>query len=270
MNLKKAIITLSTVPKKLNDYDRYGDRGIKSCILSLCEQTYTNYEIHFNIPMVYKLDGSEYVIPEWLNEFTQKYNHLKIFRTEDSGPITKIIYTLERITDPETILIVLDDDLVYHKDMVTEHVKNQTTYETCACGYDSLDLLEPYFRDVRDHFVTLVPVPLRGRVLQHYKSVSYKRRYFENDFWTDFLGKTTSDDILLSAYMGKQKIDKLVVPYEHEKKAESEEEWRRIAGVCTFPVLRHTAHDPGLGCSEPKLGPKFFTPDEFVKKGYLP
>ena len=57
-------------------------------------------------------------------------NKIKIFRTEDLGPATKLIPTVERITDPETIIIVCDDDLVYHPDMIKEHIKNQTYKNT--------------------------------------------------------------------------------------------------------------------------------------------
>ena len=53
MQAPKPIITLSTVPGKL--IDPHGENGIPSCIKSLCEQTYNNYEVHFNIPPIYKL-----------------------------------------------------------------------------------------------------------------------------------------------------------------------------------------------------------------------
>ena len=93
MQAPKPIITLSTVPGKL--IDPHGENGIPSCIKSLCEQTYDNYEVHFNIPPIYKVYNTEYIIPEWLNDFTQQYPHLKIYRPEDIGPSTKIVPTLE-------------------------------------------------------------------------------------------------------------------------------------------------------------------------------
>lgn len=266
MQAPRVIITLSTVPGRLVEH--YLELGIQSCIKSLCTQDYDGpYEVHFNIPRIYKLHDVGYVIPDWLPEYEKEFPHLKIFRPEDIGPSTKVVPTLERETDPETIIVVVDDDLVYHSKMLSEHVKHQLEYN-CVCGYDGLNNLSLDFRfdDVRDHYVVSVPQDLPVNIIQHYKSVSYKRSYFEQDFWDDFLGKTTSDDILFSAYMNHRKITKMVMAYENDQPIKDLEEWRARGGVTTFPVLRHTSHDPHLGCNDPAAGPRFFIPQEFIDK----
>ena len=262
----KVILTLSTIPSRLSD-TKYGDMGIKSCIESLQNQNYKDYEVHFNIPYICFYSNEEYVIPDWLNEFDK----IKIFRTDDLGPVTKVIPTIERITDLETIIIVCDDDLVYHPDMINEHIKNQSERD-CAFGYDSLGTYEPKFGDVRDHYIVSVPFEMSGKIMQHYKTVSYKRRYFDNDFFTDFVGKTKSDDILLSAYMQKQGILKRVMPYDKEEKLETLEQWQGKGGVTTFPVLRHTHHDTSDGCRDQRavaIQEPFFIPEEFKQKEYI-
>ncbi len=164
-----------------------------------------------------------------------------------------------------------DDDLVYHSDMIKEHVKNQSERD-CAFGYDSLGTYEPKFNDVRDHYVVSVPFEMSGKILQHYKTVSYKRRYFDNDFFTDFVGKTKSDDILLSAYMQKQGILRRVMPYDGEEKLLTLEQWQSKGGVTTFPIIRHIHHDSGDGCRDPRaesIEPAFFIPQEFQIKQYI-
>jgi glycosyltransferase involved in cell wall biosynthesis len=262
-NIKKVVVTLTTVPERLSD-TKYGENGMIACIRSLQNQNYDDFEIHFNIPYVSAYSGDEYIIPEWLGD---EFDKVKIFRMDDLGAVTKIIPTIERITNPETIIIVCDDDLVYHEDMVKEHVKNQLERD-CVFGYDSLGTDEPKFNDVRDHFVVSVPFEMSGKIMQHYKTVSYKRRYFDDDFFIDFVGKTKSDDILLSAYMNKQGIKKIVIPYEHEEKIETLEEWQGRGGVLTFPVLRHAHHDTGDGCRDPRcvaIQIPFYTPDELKK-----
>jgi glycosyltransferase involved in cell wall biosynthesis len=266
IDIKKVVITLTTVAERLSD-TKYGENGIISCIKSLQNQSYTDFEIHFNIPYISAYSMEKYVIPDWLHQFDK----VKIFRMDDLGAATKIIPTIERITNPETIIIVCDDDLVYHEDMVKEHVKNQSERD-CAFGYDSLGTDEPKFNDVRDYFVVSVPFEMSGKIMQHYKTVSYKRRYFEDDFFTEFTGKTKSDDILLSAYMNKQGIKKIVMPYENEAKLETLEEWRGKGGVTTFPVLRHAHHDLGDGCRDPRcveIQVPFFVPEEFKIKQYI-
>lgn len=264
--MKNVVVTLTTIPERLLD-TKYGENGIMSCIKSLQNQNYSDFEIHFNIPYISTYSMDEYVIPEWLYQFDK----IKIFRTDDLGPATKAIPTIQRITNPETIIIICDDDLVYHKDMVNEHVKNQLERD-CVFGYDSLGTTEPKFGDPRDHFVVSVPFEMGGNIMQHYKTVSYKRRYFDDDFFTDFVGKTRSDDILLSAYMNKQGIKKIVMPYEYEEKIETLEEWQIKGGVLTFPVLSHIHHDRVDGCRDPRnveIEIPFFIPEEFKIKQYI-
>jgi hypothetical protein len=263
---RKVILTLSTIPSRLSD-TKYGENGIKSCLKSLSEQSYSNYEIHFNIPYFSSYSGEKYELPSWISDFKK----IKIFRVDDIGPATKAVPTIQRITEPETIIIVVDDDLIYHKDMIREHVKNQSTRD-CVFGYDALDSVEPVFNDKRDHFVVSVPFEVEAKIMQHYKSVSYKRKYFDNDFFADFVGKTKSDDILLSAYMKKQNIKKIVMPYEHEEKIESLEDWEKKGGVITFPVIGMSHHDTGDGCRDDRaisIEPPFYIPQEFMDKKYI-
>lgn len=265
-NEPKVIVSLSTIPSRLSDI-KYGDMGIKSCLKSLNEQSYSNYEIHFNIPYYSSYSGEKYEIPNWI----EKFEKIKIFRVDDIGPATKVVPTLQRIEDPETIIIITDDDLVYHKDMIKEHSKNQMERD-CVFGYDSLGTPSPIFNDKRDHFVVSVPFEVEGKILQHYKTVSYKRRYFEDDFFVKFVGKTKSDDILLAAYIKKQGIKKIVMPYEYEEKLETLEQWEQKGGVTTFPVLRHCSHDSGDGCRDERavnIEVPFFVPQEFIDKQYI-
>jgi hypothetical protein len=105
---KNVILSLSTVPERLSNTD--DNLNPKMSITSLLNLTYENYEIHFNIPLINKRTGKEYHVPEWLKELEKQSSKLKIFRCEDYGPPTKIIPTLLRIKDPESFIIVFDDD----------------------------------------------------------------------------------------------------------------------------------------------------------------
>jgi hypothetical protein len=266
--MKKVIITLTTIPSRLGNVS-YGERGTRSCIRSLCTQLYSDYEIHFNIPTIYKLHQTEYFIPDWLTEMEKEFDCLKIYRVEDECASTKILPTIRRVEDPDTILIVVDDDMVYNEELVSEHVKNQSILNNCAIGYDGLDLIgDMLYGDPRDHYVSLVPTNVRVKVLQHYKSVSYKRSFFDDDLFTDFVGKTRSDDILISAYMGYKNIHKIVANYEKDQQCENIEEWHSKVGT-SFPIIQIAAHDPMEGANDILFGDKFFRPQEFTEKGYL-
>lgn len=233
-NIKNSIIiTLTTVPNRLMEpKDHMGTRlGLKTIL----DQRYNDYEIHFNIPYYYKVDNTEIFLPDWLIEFTKQYSNLKIFRTEDFGPITKILPTLERIDDPETILIVVDDDLYYMDGLIEAHVNGRLKYPNCAIGFAGMSAL-----DSSCHFCTTLKKDTRVKILEGYKSVSYKRSFFDLDeLKRDFIPLSWNDDLILSAYMGYKNIPKIVLSYEKDTNFSPRVE--------SFPVIGHTPIERG-GC----------------------
>ena len=267
--MDKVIVTLTTLPSRIiQNYDE----GIISNINSLLNQDYDGeYEIHFNVPKALKYTGEIYVIPDWIRELAATNSKFKLFENlEDYGTITKLAHTLRRVTDPEAIIIVCDDDLVYHPRMVAEQVKNQHKYENTAVGYDGSRAEDPsVFPDIRNHYVVSIYKDVYVNILQHYKTISYKRKWFQDDFFTEFLGKSWNDDILVSAYMGKHKIPRLVTFYEDEEKLITIEQWHEKGGVLTFPVIRHTSHEGEEGCflyRRDKIDENY---GEYLKLGYL-
>jgi hypothetical protein len=271
VQINKIVITLTTVPQRLN-YDV--EDGFKLVLKSICEQNYDNYEVHLNIPTFYKVTGEEYVIPNWLVEYNEFNSKLKIFRTEDFGPTTKIIPTINRL-NPDDLIIVVDDDLVYHHDMINEHIKYHNQLPNSALFYDGRDLVGERYNDLRDSWIICVNKPTRiSGLFQHYKSASYFKKYFKVDFFTDFLGKTKSDDILITYYFKFKKIKMFVIPYEPDNdKISNYNDWYNFQGVTTFPVLRHSNSLGNTGCSHPKMlenEPRFFVPQEFKYIDNLP
>jgi hypothetical protein len=265
MQVNKVVITLTTVPERLS---QDSELGLKSVIKSLCEQNYSNYEVHFNIPEFYSLTKESYIIPEWLNVFLNSYINLKVFRVEDIGPPTKVIPTILR-EDKNTLIIVVDDDLIYHPDMIIEHVKYHNLFSDSVILYDGRNSVSPKYGDLRDSWVLTVKEPTEVKMLQHYKSVSYYGYYFDEKFFTDFLGKTLSDDVLMSYYFKYKNIKMIVVPYDNDiQHIQTYNDWYNYQGVTTFPVIRHSDSVMNTGCNNTKIlekEPKFFIPKEFSK-----
>jgi hypothetical protein len=262
---KSVVISLTTVPERLlNDKED----GLKLVLKSVCEQTDDDYEVHFNIPEIYNVTKIPYIIPEWLNELKLKYPHLKVFRCEDLGPPTKLVPTLVRVKNEDTILIVIDDDLVYHKEMVSEHRKYQNELIDGVIGYDGRGCDTPlHNNDIRDSWILCVTEVRKTHNLQHYKSVSYKKKLFKDNFFNDYVGKTFSDDVLISRYFRNNGINMFVVPYEpHNHLFETRELWDINQGVTSFPVLRYASSVENTGCNHPdmlKQQPKFYEPPVF-------
>lgn len=232
--MDNIILTLSTVPNRLLDTN--ANSGTKIGLKTILEQSFKNYIVHFNIPYYYGLDKTEIYIPDWLRQYQSTYNNLIIFRTEDYGPITKIFPTLERTNDPDAIIITVDDDLFYMDGLIEAHLNARQKYPDYAIGFAGISGL-----DGSCHFCTTLPKDTKVKVLEGYKTVSYKRKFFElEEFKNNFMNKSWNDDYILSAYMGYKDISKIVLSHTHDDNFSPRVE--------SFPVIGHTPIDRG-GCS---------------------
>lgn len=257
MTTTNIIISLTTVPNRL--YLHHGVSAASRALKTLLEQTYSDYTVHFNIPLEYR--GEEVLVPDWVNEYTEKYSRLRVFRTSDYGSITKLLPTLERVSDPDTIIITADDDLFYMDGIITEHLKGRSKYPDAALGFAGMSSI-----DGSCHFCTTLNKDTRVKVLEGYKTISYKRSFFDlEDFRKNFLGKSWRDDETLSAYMGYRNIQKIVLSYEHDTDF--------TPRVESFPVIGHVPAERG-GCnifrdSESAQSESETNIKEFFKLGYL-
>lgn len=265
---KSVIISITTVPERLSNPV---EDGLRLVLESLCEQNDNDYEVHFNLPEVSLITKKQYVVPEWLEEIKLKYKHLKVFRTEDYGPPTKFVPTLLRIKNSETILIVVDDDLVYHKDLVKEHRNNHKLIPDAAFCYDGRGVVKPLYNgELRDFWIICVTEPREVHNIQHYKSCSYKKKYFTDDFYELYFGRTFSDDVLISRYFRDYGVKMYVMPYENEKHLyDTLENWQANQGVVTFPIIRYAHSVMETGCNHPEMiakQPRFYEPSDLGKK----
>lgn len=253
MEEENVILSLTTIPTRLNSPYGY---DMRHTLESLLNQKYNNFEIHFNIPLICERTNEEYIFPEWLNEMLANNNKLKIFRVEDRGPITKLLSTLERTTDnPEQIIIVVDDDMVYNENMISEHIKNREKWPENPVGYDGIKSrnedgsVSLFFNDLRDHFYSGNHRDAIVDLLQHYKSISYRRRFFEDDFF-EFIDKNYywNDDVMTSAYFANKKRNRIVTYYPDDEKCNSYEDSLNLVGK-SFPILGNTSHLSEEGCN---------------------
>jgi hypothetical protein len=251
------VLSLTTVPNRLHEH--HGHSATRAAITTLLEQSYSGYSVHLNIPIEYR--GQSVTIPEWVNEYKAKYQHLSVYQTPDYGSITKIIPTLERIDDPETMIILADDDLYYMGGLVEAHVNGRNKYPNCALGFAGMASV-----DGSCHFCTTVTKDVRVKVLEGYKTVSYLRKFFDLDeLKQHFLGKSWRDDETLSAYMGYKNIPKIVMSYEGDTDFSPRVE--------SFPVIGHVPAERG-GCNmfrddEAIQNVSENNIQEFFKLGYL-
>ena len=83
---------------------------IRPVVEAVLGQTVSIEHLELNIPYVCSRTGEDYSIPDWLGSMEQ----VRIFRTDDYGPITKVGPTLLRYRDDhETYIWSVDDDCAY-------------------------------------------------------------------------------------------------------------------------------------------------------------
>ena len=248
-----VVLSMSTTPSRLNEI-REG-WGVKPVIDQLINLTYPNYEIHFNIPYINHKTQEEYIIPEWLIEYEKTNQKLKIFRCNDYGSITKIVPTLMRIDDPDSIIITVDDDLNYNDGFIEYHLKKRQTYPNSVLGFAGISAI-----DGSCHFCTTLNKDTRVKIIEGYKTVSYLRKFFKEDFFNDFVGQSWSDDILLSAYLGKENIEKIVMNYNLDTVFNPVVE--------SFPVISSIPNDKS-GCSLYREQSVSDNSEKYYKLGFL-
>lgn len=148
------------------------------------------------------------------------------FLQEDWGPATKLIGALLLETHGDTVIITIDDDVVYHKDTVkylTTHIQDNMALafgcETWSVGH--IEFI-PFggMSNVFDY--TMTPRYCAGW-LYGWTGAAYHVSSFGDDIWTFLsslpLGCLYNDDIWLSGYLANRGVRKVYVPNElHHKK----------------------------------------------------
>lgn len=111
VDTKRASFSLTTIPSRIEH--------IEPCIKSLLFQNPKT--VYLNIPDKLKKTGEEYIIPKWLDKYTTT-GQVTLVRTKDVGPATKFMGILGAIIDPEHYIIVVDDDQIYNKYLLSNLV----------------------------------------------------------------------------------------------------------------------------------------------------
>ena len=99
-------VSFTSIPSRIS--------GIKKTIESINSQTLKPSKIFLNLPYKFKRFPDYSFNKDQIAEL-EKYN-IEINRTDDYGPSTKLIGSLEKIKKFECV-IILDDDHIYHEKM---------------------------------------------------------------------------------------------------------------------------------------------------------
>jgi hypothetical protein len=108
---RKVYISLTTSPIRLPKI------GI---MLNTLDLTHI-YEIHINLPKLYRNEPDEKYSVEDIEYVKSLDDRIRVYRvSKDIGPLTKIYPTIKRVTDLNALIISVDDDIGYPYSLVNE------------------------------------------------------------------------------------------------------------------------------------------------------
>lgn len=201
------VVAFTTTPYRINQ--------LKPILETLAAQNASIYKIYISIPYKFKRDNLEYVIPEWL----QDYKNVSILRTEDYGPGTKLLGVLEKADlPPDAIIITVDDDIFYPKNMILHLAYKAKMYPNDAIGNSGVKVNY----DKNGKLITNTGIGLIKHyypnasvdVLEGWAGVAYRPKFFDETIFAinDSIRECiNSDDLYLSFYLAKHNVTRRVL-----------------------------------------------------------
>ena len=165
----RVIVSMTTLPSRIC--------RIKPMVDSILAQTRRAENFFIWLPEVCAKEETPYEIPEWLSGLGYP---LAVTAAKDYGPATKLIPVLARVTDPDVLIITVDDDVVYEQHLIEELEEATHRYPDAAIGLmgavgDSFVHSEQiYFGSVRE-----------VNELGGYRGIAYRRSLFDESIFED-------------------------------------------------------------------------------------
>lgn len=189
--MSRVVVSLSTLPPR--------SPFLGQTLDSLLAQTRRPDQIFVNVPYSARRAPGPIHVPELLAEYQRRAPFLEVIRTEDRGPGTKLLPSIERVVDPEAILITVDDDMIYDRGLVSMLVHWSQRHTDWAVGFRGWNVGPAGgFARARSNFVD---------VLQGFAGAAYRRRFFGPDVLDAYRRHASCfyvDDVWISGYLAER------------------------------------------------------------------
>lgn len=204
---KRVVVSLTTIPDRI--------KKILPTLKSLTDQTMKPTQINLTVPRFSIRENKEYQIPEKL----KNYPDLNILNCEkDWGPITKLIPTLQAEKEQsDTIIIIVDDDNIYPrnlvKSLVDESLKSPAaSLGMCGCNLTEGGTWQYQGRGIKGNWITKEE---KVDFVMGCGGILVKPSFFDQSFF-DYEGAPEEafyvDDIWINGHLAKNKISRFVIP----------------------------------------------------------
>lgn len=254
----RIVATCTTLP------DRYD--GLYKTLLSLHDQIIPFNAIYVTMPKIAKRLNQVYPpLPDHINKLCTVV-HIK----EDYGPVCKIVGALIREKDPNTLIVTVDDDCIYSRDLVSRLLECSKVYPNACitstgvlvgCGVCTFGIHSTIKEVVPYNGLLGFQIPPQGRtvdIVQGFSGVLYKRRFFPKKLYkllnyVEDIDIFKSDDILLSGYLSLQGIKRYTFP----KMSQCEQHRTEDALSCNISRMIKTFNNALYKCRSYGMFPTF-------------
>jgi hypothetical protein len=189
---ERIVFSITTLPSRIGI--------LHETVKELLSSTICPDVIYVNIPYECIRLKEKYIVPENLIQLSKSDPRIVLNRCIDVGPATKLIPTLSKELNPNTIIITADDDIFYPRNYHEELLHHSIKYPTIAFGYRGV-----VFRQGNPIYTASYPGVTQ--IIEGFTGAIYRRNFFDetvrnvplNDCWF-------TDDIWISAHLAKRQI----------------------------------------------------------------
>jgi len=209
----RVVVSLTTIP------DRVG--GIGRTIDSITRQAARPDLIYLTIPEICRRRPKKtYEIPRDIRD----NRFVRVIGTDyDHGPSMKLLGALQEENDPDCIIITVDDDHEYDERFIETLLFFERERPESALGFNGW-MVRPLIEENRYVFIEeYAGEPVRCDVLEGYRGVLYKKRFFDGTvFQYEGFPRTAHlvDDVWISAHLAERGVERLVLPGVYSKEHE--------------------------------------------------
>lgn len=192
----RTVVSFTTLPLRLPK--------CKPMIDSILNQSVVPDRIVLALPDHSRRFEYQYTVPDWMPP------QIEIMHAgKDLGPAMKLIPALQTEADPETCIITVDDDVIYHPTLIEELQKASASNSKAAFGF---------MGTVHGNFVHAENThePYMVEVLGGYRGVAYRRKHFDDRIFSELEqlnehGVFLTDDQLFSWHLERNGTWRYVV-----------------------------------------------------------
>jgi hypothetical protein len=131
----RVVFTTTSIPSRMDD-----PSSMVALVHNLFEQTVRPDAVHLNIPYHSVREKRDYEVPTEVQALVdgEYAGRLQVNRCDDYGPATKVLGCLEHETDGDTLLLPVDDDVLFPPRYYEELVAYSLRHPNTVFGYHGL------------------------------------------------------------------------------------------------------------------------------------